>query len=197
MKKIVIAGTSGVGKSYLEALLVANHGFFQPLKYTTRTLRPTEQAGKQIISITGAEFEHMKKGTMFGFTLHFDNAQYGWLKSDLEKNINIVLAITLRDLEHFCKTHPSFWPIVMYFPPQSNEFIMQRLKKREYYEEKNSKERTVLKDKLKKRIQLSREDNKHIQAYSRIAQTHGGRAFSITDDTIVHNEILPFIIDLP
>ena len=49
--RIVITGTSGVGKTYLESLLHNDFGFIQLPKYTNRPKRPGEIEGNGIFFV--------------------------------------------------------------------------------------------------------------------------------------------------
>lgn len=194
---IVIAGTSGVGKSYLEQHLVENEGFFQPTKYTTRPLRTGEAQGKYIVSVDEKKFALMKQSDKLGFYLEFDGAYHGWRKEEINrKDTDIVVAITLRDLERFCNRFSNFIPIILYFTEKRKTLIINRMRSRAQYESKTLEEKHRIDQTIQKRMEIALEDTSNIEKYISIAKKHNGRVFEIIDNSTLYKKVLPFISDL-
>lgn len=176
MKKIVIAGTSGVGKSFLEEELQKRGLSFQIPKYTDRELRPGENPEK-LIALSATEFEKQKND--FFFTLKYGGFNYGWHKKDLAK-APISLAITQESLEEFLQKNPEFLPILLVVTAENFEMLKSRMRARGDSEAK-----------IAQRLELAAEENKNQEKYEKIVKKYQGLVFEIKDDSTIFEAVIP------
>ena len=184
---LIITGTSGVGKSFLEEELEKTGKFYPIPKYTDRPLRPGEDPSK-IISLTNPVFQKLQTQNNFFFTLSYSGHNYGWAKKDLNKFKNkfATLAVTLDSLFDFFKTSQPFLPILLNIKVDNLFLLKNRLSKRG----DNS-------DQIKTRLSLARNEIKHIQKYKTLVKKHHGMIFNITDNQTIFTQIIPQITSLP
>lgn len=176
MKNIVIAGTSGVGKSFLEKELF-KLGLATPIpKYTDRPLRSGEDP-KKLISVSGEDFQ--KQQNNFFFTLKYGGFNYGWHKKDLSKN-PVSLAITQEGLEGFLEENSEFLPVLLVVA--ENNFLML---------EKRMRARGESEEKIRERMELAREENKSREKYESVVKKYQGLVFEIKDDATIFEEVIP------
>lgn len=176
MKNIVIAGTSGVGKSFLEEELQKRGLSFAIPKYTDRPLRPGEDP-KKLISISATDFEGNRES--FFFTLKYGGFNYGWHKKDLEK-APVSLAITQESLEEFLQKNADFLPVLLVVNEDNFEMLKTRMKTRGDNEEK-----------IKKRLEMAREENKVRVKYEEVVKKYVGLVFEIKDDSTIFESVIP------
>jgi len=176
MKNLVIAGTSGVGKSFLEDELEKRNLYFQIPKYTNREARSGDNPLK-LKCLGFDEFEENR--TNFFFTLKYNNFDYGWKKEDLKKRF-VVLDMTLESLGFFLKKNPSFLPVLLEVSENNLEMLKTRMKNRGESEEK-----------ITKRLELSRKELKNMENYRKIVKKYDGLIFEIKDDKTIFEEIIP------
>jgi guanylate kinase len=195
--RIVITGTSGVGKTFLESLLQEDYGFIQIPKYTNRPKRPGEIAGKGIFFVDKDELEKHKDD--YFFSLNYTGFTYSWKKSDLEKNINnnITIAITLEALPGLLEKNIGFIPIILYIDQNNIELLEERIKIQLDYFNLNKSEQKEADIIISKRLELAKKESQNIDKYlNSITKENKGRAFKITDDLTIPNEVIPYIIGL-
>lgn len=195
--RIVITGTSGVGKTFLESLLQEEYGFIQIPKYTNRPKRPGEIAGKGIFFVDKDELEKHKDD--YFFSLNYTGFTYSWKKSDLEKNINnnITIAITLEALPGLLEKNIGFIPIILYIDQNNIELLEERIKIQLDYFNLNKSEQKEADIIISKRLELAKKESQNIDKYlNSITKENKGRAFKITDDLTIPNEVIPYIIGL-
>lgn len=190
MTNIVITGTSGVGKTFLEETLEKLNLTFQLPKYTNRPQRPNENPVKTV-SITTDEFASQYKN--FFFTLEYNGFKYGWKHSDLKSLIPSTLAITLESLEPFLKKNQNFIPILMYISPSNLKLLKKRIKDREGWDKLTEAEKTKTLDKIYSRLSLAEQEIKKNDIYRKITKKYHGLSFEIKDNKTVFNEIIPQI----
>jgi len=180
---LVIAGTSGVGKTYLEEEL-AKTGLFYPLpKVVDRPLRPGDNPQK-IISISARDFSQRKKQGEFFFTLTYLGHHYGWLKTDLTFNHQPkTLAITLESLASFLEQNSDFLPVLLEIKPNHFKLLEKRMKKRGEPPEK-----------IVERLALAQKEYLKMTFYRKIVQHFQGLIFEITSDRNIPEEIIPQIL---
>jgi len=184
---LIITGTSGVGKSFLEEELQKTGKFYPIPKYTDRPLRPGEDPSK-IISLTNPVFQKLTSQDKFFFTLSYSGHNYGWAKKDLNKFTNkfATLAVTLDSLFDFFKTNQSFLPILLSIGVNNLSLIKNRLSTR-----------GDSLDQIKTRLSLARDEIKNIQKYKTLVKKYHGLIFNITDNQTIFTEIIPQITSLP
>lgn len=180
---LVIAGTSGVGKTYLEEQLVKTGLFYSLPKVVDRPLRAGDNPQK-IISISTTDFIQRKKQGDFFFTLAYIGHNYGWLKADLEANDKTkTLAITLESLAPFLKQNPNFLPVLLEIKPNNFYLLEERMKRRGEPE-----------DKITKRLLLAKKEYLKMARYRKIVQQHQGLIFEITSDNDIPKNVIPQIL---
>lgn len=184
---LIITGTSGVGKSFLEEELQKTGKFYPLPKYTDRSLRPGEDPSK-IISLTNLIFQKLTSQNKFFFTLSYSGHNYGWAKEDLNKFKNkfATLAVTLDSLFDFFKTDQSFLPILLDISIKDLSLLKKRLSLRGDNP-----------DQIKARLSLARNEINNIQKYKTLVRKHHGLIFNITDNQTIFNEVIPKVTSLP
>lgn len=176
MINIVITGTSGVGKSFLEEELERQSLSFQIPKYTDRKRRPGENPQK-LICLSREEFE--KNRDSFFFTLKYGEFNYGWSKKDLEKTPQ-TLAITQESLEEFMQKNPNFLPIWLTINENNLGILEKRMRERGDSEEK-----------IKERLEMAKQEIKNKNKYEAIIKKYQGIIFEIKDDSTIFEEVIP------
>ncbi|MBU1117624.1 hypothetical protein KKD37_01540 [Patescibacteria group bacterium] len=176
MKNLVITGTSGVGKTFLEEQLEKQKLTFQIPKYTDRPARPGENSTK-LVCLSSEEFQTNR--TNFFFTLKYGEYNYGWKKEDLKKE-PVSLAITQGSLEEFLELNSNFLPILLEVNENNLEMLRQRMIKRGESE-----------DKVFKRLELSKKELKNARKYQKILKKYNGLIFQIKNDHTIFEEVIP------
>ena len=180
IKNIVITGTSGLGKTYLEEQLEKLGLTYQLPKITNRPPRPNENSQKTIC-LPQDQFDQIKKD--FFFSLSYNGFDYGWKFDGNSKPIT--LAITLDSLASFLQTNPNFLPILLTISPANFNLLEQRMLSRGDSPQKVSE-----------RLQLALTETKNIQKYLDIVNQHYGLIFEITSDNTIPQIIIPQITTL-
>lgn len=180
---LVVSGTSGVGKTFLEEEL-AKTGLFSPLpKIVDRPLRPKENPEK-IISISKEEFMNRRRKGEFFFTLSYVGHNYGWYKKDLNVKVSHrTLAITLESLAPFLRQNPYFLPVLLIIKPENFDLLALRMKRRGDPEEK-----------IAERLALAAEEFEKIDYYTETVKKFGGLIFEIKNDLDIPNTVIPQIL---
>lgn len=176
MKNLVIAGTSGVGKSFLADELEKRKIYFQIPKYTDREVR----SGDNPLKLKCLELDEFERNRInFFFTLNYNGFNYGWKKEDLENKL-VVMDMTLESLENFLKINSNFLPILLEVKENNLEMLRQRMIKRGESEEK-----------IIKRLELSKEELKNMEKYRKITKKYQGLIFEIKNDQTIFEEVIP------
>jgi len=183
---LIITGTSGIGKSFLEEELEKTGKFYPLPKYTDRSLRSGEDPTKTI-SLSNSCFQKFSTQNKFFFTLFYSGHNYGWAKADLNKFKNkfATLAVTLDSLFDFFKTPKPFLPILLTISSKNISLLKNRLTKRGDNH-----------DQIKTRLSLAKKEIKNIQKYKTLVKKHHGLIFNITDDQTIFTKIIPKIMSL-
>lgn len=176
MRNIVITGTSGVGKSFLEEEMERQGLSFQIPKYTDRERRPGENPQK-LISLSREEFD--KNRDSFFFTLEYGGFNYGWSKKDLEK-APLTLAITQESLEEFMQKNQNFLPIWLTVDKNNLGILEKRMKNRGDSEEK-----------IKQRLEMTRQEIIDKKKYEKIIEKYQGMIFEIKNNSTIFEEVVP------
>jgi guanylate kinase len=194
MKNIVIVGTSGVGKTFLEQELETQKISYQIPKYTNRESRPGENSTKTVC-IPSSEFENLLANDDFFFTLNYGGFKYGWKKSDLKLHHNLpaTIAITLESLEGFLIKNPNFLAILLTINNNDLSLIEKRLYDRENIDLLSKNQLREIKLKISQRLSLARQELEQIENYKKIVISNGGRVFYIKDNQTIFSEIIPDI----
>ena len=182
MRNIVIAGSSGLGKTFLEEELEKRNITFQLPKYFDRENRKGERKDKNI-SIDSNEWKIAEKD--FFFRLEYNGQNYGWKKSDIINNNPVSLAITLKDLRQFLEENKDFLPILLWIKKGNFEILEKRMIKRGESQEK-----------IRDRLKLADEELKMMDEYKRLVKSYGGKVFEIRDDKTIFEEVIPEIMAL-
>ena len=176
MKNLVITGTSGVGKTFLEEELEKRKLSFQLPKYTDRKARPGENSSK-LICLSSHEFQENRVN--FFFTLKYGDFNYGWKRKDLKNGV-ITLAITQDSLEGFMKKNPDFWPVLLEVEEKNFEMLVKRMERRGESLEK-----------INKRLEMAKIEFKNRESYRNIVKKYQGLVFDIKDDKTIFEEVIP------
>ena len=194
--RIVITGTSGVGKTYLESLLQNDFDFIQLPKYTNRPKRPGEIEGNGIYFLKKIELINNVKN--YFFSLDYTGYTYSWKTEDLNKynNNNVTMAITLESLSRFLKKDLNFIPIVLYVDKDNLELLRERIKLQLDYSNLNTEGKLKSDYIIKDRIELAKIESGNIEKYINLINKNGkGRAFKIIDDSTIPKEVIPYILE--
>jgi len=193
--RIVITGTSGVGKTYLEQLLAAEYGFFQLPKTTSRDKRPQEIEGQGIKFASKTEINNNLKD--FFFCLNYAGNIYCWENKDLQAHKDCTMAITMESLTDLIKLDLKFIPILLYLDQSHLDLLDKRIRKQLDYDKLNQKERIQADLKIKERLQLASKELAQIAKYIEIVNAANyGRSFLIKDDDTLYQEVIPYILSL-
>jgi guanylate kinase len=195
--RIVITGTSGVGKTYLESLLHNDYGFIQLPKHTNRPQRPGEVEGRGIFFVEKSEL--INSNNKYFFSLDYSGYTYSWKNSDLEANIlnNVTMAITLESLSGLLDTNQGFIPIILYIDKNNIDLLIERIKLQLDYYNLNDVEKDEADKIIEKRINLAKEESTKIDKYLvNITTQNKGKAFKIIDDLTIPDEVVPYILSL-
>ena len=176
MRNIVITGTSGVGKSFLEEEMERQGLSFQIPKYTDRERRPGENP-KKLVCLSKEEFE--KNRDSFFFTLKYGEFNYGWSKKDLRKT-PLSLAITQESLEEFMEKNPDFLPIWLKINENNLKILELRMINR-----------GDDKEKIKQRLEMARKEIKNNKKYEKIIKKYQGMIFEIKNNSTIFEEVIP------
>lgn len=179
MKNLVICGTSGVGKTFLEEYLESQNLSYQLPKYFDRNNRPGERKDKNV-SMSQERWMSTKKE--FFFTLSYNNNNYGWKRADFKKNKVATLAITLESLSSFIKVNKDFMPILLWVELDNLELLRRRMKNR-----------GEKKEKIEQRLKLAKIEIKKGNVYKKIIRENKGLIITIKDDKTIFKELIPRI----
>jgi guanylate kinase len=158
---IVLSGPSGVGKdSVLEELQARGHPFHFVITATTRKPRPEEVDGEDYFFLTQDEFARMiEDGELLEYALVYQDYK-GIPKSQVREALasgkDVVMRIDVQGAETVRKLAKD--ALLIFLLPQSEEELINRLKKRD----------TETKESLKLRIATTREEFKKIDIFDYI-----------------------------
>lgn len=181
MRNIVISGSSGLGKTFLEEELEKRNISTGLPKYFDRENRAGERKDKNI-SMSLNEWKSMEKE--FFYTLEYNGHNYGWKESD-KKEGRVTLAITLKDLSGFMKKNRDFLPVVLWIKEENIGLLEKRMRKRGESEEK-----------IKERMGLAKKELREMEKYLKVVKKFDGLIFEIKDDQTIFEEIIPKIMSL-
>lgn len=176
---VVITGTSGVGKTYLEEKL-AETGLFSPLPKIVDRPRRAGDNPQMIIPISTQEFLARKKAGEFFFTLEYIGNHYGWLKADLKAGGRHTLAITLKSLKPFLEQNSSFLPILLDILPKNFSLLEKRMRSRGEPEEK-----------IKQRLALANAEYREMAQYRQTIKDYQGLVFEVESDSTIPEIVVP------
>lgn len=181
MRNIVIVGSSGLGKTFLEEELEKRGVSFQLPKYFDREAREGERKDKNI-SLSREEWKR-KEGEFF-FKLAYNGYNYGWREADKREG-GVSIAITLKDLEAFLEENGDFVPVLLWMREENFGVLEDRMRKRGEGEEK-----------ITQRIRLAKEEFKEMEKYFKQVKNKAGMIFEIKDDKTIFEEVIPKIMTL-
>ena len=179
VRNLVICGTSGVGKTYLEEALEKKGISWQLPKYFDRENRPGERKDKNI-SLSPLEWQRQKD--KFFFTLGYSGFNYGWKRSDFPKDKRVSLAITLDSLKRFVIDNHGFIPILLWVNKENLVLLKKKMKARGDTDEK-IEQRLILANK-----EIDKEDY-----YRKVVTENGGIVVLIKNDRTIFDELIPEI----
>lgn len=190
--RIAIAGTSGVGKTFLENILAEKYNFKQLPKTTDRKQRPHEIEDQGIFFKTRPEIEaHISE---YFFTLEYAGHIYAWSEADLNSHKNCTVAITMESLMGLIQKDLNFIPLLLYIDKTNLKFLEKRIKNQLNYEYLEPQDKLKAREKIDERLELAKQELQTIDKYISIVESvSNGRAFQIKDDTTIYQEILPYI----
>ena len=181
MRNIVIAGSSGLGKTFLEEELEKRGVSFQLPKYFDREARASERRDK---NIPLSREEWKKSDKEFFFKLSYNGYNYGWKESDKREG-GVSIAITLKDLEEFLKENNDFVPVLLWMREENFKVLERRMRERGESEEK-----------IAQRMELTKRELEEIEKYKNIVKSYEGLIFEIKDDRTIFKEVIPEIESL-
>jgi guanylate kinase len=129
-KLLVIAAPSGAGKtSLVKALLASEPGLRLSISHTTRTMRPTEQQGREYHFVSVPEFERLQAaGEFLEHARVFDNF-YGTSRSfvgeQLKAGHDVVLEIDWQGAQQVRRAMPQC--VSIFILPPSRQALAERL----------------------------------------------------------------------
>ena len=158
---IVVSGPSGVGKdSVLEELKARGHPFHFVITATTRKPRPEETDGKDYFFLTQDEFARMiEDGELLEYALVYQDYKgipKSQVRDALASGKNVIMRIDVQGAETVRKLAKD--ALLIFLLPQSEEELINRLKKRD----------TETKESLKLRIATTRQEFKKIDIFDYI-----------------------------
>lgn len=182
--KYLVAGTSGVGKTYLERWCCTHKGFVPLKRYTNRPKRPTEENDMFSYFCTSVEFEEIRMADAFHYILSYAGNSYAWKKSDVQcvQNTSVILPITLEHLEEAMDFFPDYIPFLLVVEPSSFPLLEHRMH-----------QRGESADSIKNRLSLAAKEYQLFQTLKPLVLQHHGNIFTIEDDTSLHQKVIPFI----
>lgn len=158
---IVISGPSGVGKdSVLEELKARGHPFHFVITATTRKPRPEEVDGVDYFFLSQDEFARMiEEGELLEYAVVYQDYK-GIPKSQVREALaigkDVIMRIDVQGAETVRKLAKD--ALLIFLLPQSEEELVNRLKKRD----------TETKESLKLRIATTRQEFKKIDIFDYI-----------------------------
>lgn len=129
----VIAAPSGAGKtSLVKALLERKPELHVSISYTTRTMRPTEQDGREYHFVSVGDFQQLRtQGQFLEYAQVFDNF-YGTgrrpVEAELARGNNVVLEIDWQGARQVRRALPEC--VTVFILPPSRGSLEERLRNR-------------------------------------------------------------------
>ena len=129
----VIAAPSGAGKtSLVKALLQRKPELHVSISYTTRKMRPTEEAGREYHFISLTDFQQLvEQGLLLEYAQVFDN-HYGTgrrpVETELARGNNVVLEIDWQGAQQVRRALPE--AVTVFVLPPSRQSLEERLRNR-------------------------------------------------------------------
>lgn len=180
MDNLVIVGTSGVGKTFLERELDKLGLYSQIPMYTNR--QPRKEDGNGIVCLSDEDFK--KNIKYFSYCLEYCDHVYGWKKVDMEKN-PISLDLTLEDLEDFMKKFPNFLPVLLEITLDDLPMLVKRMEKRGDSPEI-----------IRIRLNKTRDELKNMDKYRKDVRKYKGLIFQIKGDKTIFEEVIPELVKM-
>lgn len=192
MANLIIAGVSGVGKSFLESLLSKDYGFKALDKYSTRPLRPGE---KGLHSVSDKEFDKLE--AQFFPVIHQGGYRYGYKKSEIIDQDKKTIATPMKDVEVFVNSiDQPLIPIILGVSEDNIDLLRERMRARENFDNLSQDQQQLVHNKIEERIRLALEDIGFMEHYENIARKYDGKVFYIQDDNTLFDEVIPYITEL-
>ncbi|HSX27618.1 MAG TPA: hypothetical protein VLG25_02450 [Patescibacteria group bacterium] len=183
MKKIlVVAGPSGIGKTYLAELLMTRFPgvFEQGDWYTTRQPRPNEVFTDRIF-VSESEFLKREKAGQFFIAEKFHDNWYGLPNSLFQKNKHVIVNTWPGLIPRFIDKKGTLLLGLTVEPESSLNLLKARMAKRGYTEKQ-----------MLERLELAQKDiNDMNSVASNILQN--GKIFTIKDNSTLGIEVIPWV----
>jgi guanylate kinase len=179
MKNLVVCGTSGAGKTFLEEYLESHMKCVPLPKYFDREIRPGERKDK---NIPLSRYTWMNMKDEFFFTLTYDHHNYGWKRSDLQKGKVSTLAITLESLDRFLNENAGFIPLLLWVESSNLDLLRTRMERR-----------GETKEKILQRLTLAETEIRDGEKYKQLVKMHYGLVVIVKDDLTIFEELIPNI----
>lgn len=126
---LIISGPSGVGKTYLEKYLIANHNFQRIQSTITRPIRKGEVNGVDYNFITEKEYKDLEKQNKFitsAFALGCWRGFEKRLVEEISANNHIPITVVVPTVvPQFLNAYPD--TIAIYLKPESEQFLIRRM----------------------------------------------------------------------
>jgi guanylate kinase len=189
MSNLIIAGVSGVGKSFLESVLSKEYGYTSVTKYSNRPMRPNE---KGLISLSDKDFDAMQNE--FLSVIHQGGYKYGYKKAEIENHDKKTIATPMKDIEaHIKATQTPLIPIILGIKVKSLDLLRDRMKQRENFDSLPQDQQQFIYNKIEERMKLAQEDIGFMKHYEDMAFKYDGKVFYIEDDNTLFDEVIPYI----
>lgn len=183
-KTLLLAGPSGIGKTYLGELLCSTYSqHFEHAKiYTTRSPRPGEKSTDRIF-ISSDEFDLKKSRGEFLVHGELGGNRYGFSHSSMfATNKHLVLNIWPNLLDQFTR-----YPDMVAIGLQADTHNIDMLNKR-------MKDRGDSDDTIGTRQSIIQRDIAELNQYRTVIDAFG-KLFVIKDNSTIHDQVMPWIID--
>ncbi len=129
MHPLIISGPSGVGKTYLEKYLIANHRFERIQSTITRPIRRGEENGVDYNFITEKEYKEREKQNKFitsAFALGCWRGFEKRLVEEITANNRIPITVVVPTVvPQFLNAYPN--TIAIYLKPESEQLLIKRM----------------------------------------------------------------------
>jgi len=197
MINFIIAGTSGVGKTFLQTQLVQTGYFYSIPVYTNRSPRPNENHKKNVC-IPTKKFNFLKNNNHFFYHLDYNHFHYGWKKSHLNKHPDksTVFVTTLESLKFFLPANPNFIPILLKINQSNLDMIKNRMYQRQNYFSLSTNRKLIINRQINQRLALAKQEIKKNNYYCHLVKQYHGLIFDIQDDKVIFKKVIPSVLKL-
>lgn len=180
----VVAGPSGVGKSYLIRTLLDNYPelFASPPLITTRPPRPGQEVDR--ISVTAEQFAVQRSASEFVIADQFNSHWYGFPAAVAQPQAQHVIINAWPALLPQFASLPEVTLIGLSVEPGKFDLLRDRMRQR------GDSDAVVA-----SRLQQVAIDTAELQSQRSLVEQHG-KLFSIEDDSTIPEQVIPWVLQL-